>query len=182
MNDNRNVANNLKPLHISYFEKIRECYEHFVNSDDGDGKLTKDEFHNFAKKVFKNKNVDRVKTDEIFGTFDTNNDGMVTFREFIWVAIAISNDDLNVMLNHAFYMLDTSGDGFLTLDEFKDFIRKILSIRMGPEMVRQVDINGFSIETFQKCGLDPTQKISKEQFIEGCKKNKELIKWFTGEE
>ena len=82
--------------------------------------------------------------------------------------------------------LDTSGDGFLTLDEFKDFMQKIvkrffydyeagdysvfflkLSIRVGPEMVRQVDINGLGIEIFQKCGLDPTQKISKEQFIEG---------------
>ena len=96
--------------------------QHFVNSDDGDGKLTKDEFHNFSRKIFKNENIDRVKTEyvlqynylfwptlidyfsEIFGTFDTNKDGMVTFREFILVAIAISNDDLNTMLTHAFHM------------------------------------------------------------------------------
>ncbi|CAF1440939.1 unnamed protein product [Adineta ricciae] len=77
--------------------------------------------------------------------------------------------------------LDTSGDGFLTLDKFKDSIEKILSIRMGPELARQIDINKFSEQIFEQCGLHPTKKISKEQFIEGCKKNKEFISFLTGE-
>ena len=94
--------------------------QHFVNVDDGDGKLTKEEFHNFARKLFRNDNLDRVKTEyvlrcisfdtfidcfsKIFGAFDTNNDGTVTFREFILAAVAMSNNELDIMLTHAFHM------------------------------------------------------------------------------
>ncbi|UJR18389.1 hypothetical protein I4U23_005293 [Adineta vaga] len=52
---------------------------------------------------------------------------------------------------------------------------------MGPEMGRQVDINKFSKQIFEQCGLDPTKQISKEQFIEGCKKNNEFISFLIGE-
>ncbi|CAF1440920.1 unnamed protein product [Adineta ricciae] len=94
----------LKASSVMSEEEIRKYYEHFVNVDDGDGKLTKEEFHNFARKLFGNDSLDRVKTDTIFGAFDTNNDGTVTFREFILAVVAISNNELDIMLTHSFHM------------------------------------------------------------------------------
>ncbi|CAF4454288.1 unnamed protein product, partial [Adineta steineri] len=45
-----------------------------------------------------------------------------------------------------------------------------------------IDQNEVAESIFQELKLNKTQKLNKEQFIQGCKRNKELANMFTGSE
>ncbi|UJR08060.1 hypothetical protein I4U23_012337 [Adineta vaga] len=164
-------------------QEIREMFEEFQHGGGaGDGKITKQEFQKYYKKSVGSDDKDGILADHTFAAFDANHDGYISFTEFALAIMAQNKTDLEGILDFSFEVMDTSGDGHLNFDELKSYLEKAMILAVGPEEAAAIDSNQTATSIFKEFGLNKTQKINKQQFIQGCKKNKELADMFTGSE
>ncbi|CAF0780843.1 unnamed protein product [Adineta ricciae] len=163
-------------------QEIREMYLEFQKGGGGDGKITKQEFSKYYKKSVGIDDKNGILADNTFAAFDSNHDGSISFTEFTFAILAQNKTDLDSILNFSFEVLDTSGDGHVSFDELKNYMEKAMILAVGQEEAATVDSNESTQALFKEFGLNQTQKLNKQQFIEGCKKNKELANMFTGNE
>ncbi|CAF4182086.1 unnamed protein product, partial [Adineta steineri] len=106
----------------------------------------------------------------VFAVFDTNHDGTIDFSEFV-LAEAIGNKkDPDSALELSFALLDTSGDALVSYDEIADFMEK--------EEAAAIDPKEIATGIYAMFGVDKAQKLNKQQFIAGCKKNALLAEVF----
>ncbi|UJR17643.1 hypothetical protein I4U23_004539 [Adineta vaga] len=148
----------------------------------GDGKITKEEFHKYYKKVAGHIDKDGILADNTFAAFDTNHDGYINFTEFTFAILAQNKKDIDSVLDFSFELMDTSGDGQLSFDELKNYLEKAIILIFGRRISAISDSNQIAENIFQEFGRNKTQKLNKQQFIQGCKKNKDFAKLFTGSE
>ncbi|CAF1403279.1 unnamed protein product [Adineta ricciae] len=162
-------------------KEIREIYEEFQKSGGaGDGKISKDEFHRYYKKSAGCDDEDGILANNTFSAFDTNHDGHINFTEFVFAILAQSKTDMNSILDFSFEIMDTSGDGLISFDELKSYLEKATILAVGHEEASTIDTNRTAENIFQEFRLSRTQKMNKQQFIQGCKKNEQIGKIFTG--
>ncbi|CAF1019333.1 unnamed protein product [Adineta steineri] len=163
-------------------QEIREMFDEFNKGGGSDGKITKEEFRKYYKKSVGSDDKAGILADNTFAAFDANHDGSINFTEFTFAIMAQNKTDLDSILNFSFEVMDVSGDGQLSFDELKTYLEKATILAVGQAEAATIDQNEVAESIFQELKLNKTQKLNKEQFIQGCKRNKELANMFTGSE
>ncbi|CAF1604096.1 unnamed protein product [Rotaria magnacalcarata] len=151
-----------------YSEKeIREWHAGFLR-DCPTGKLDKKKFVDVYKQFYPQGKADSF-CKYAFSTFDANNDGTIDFDEFLLAIAATSQGDINDRLEVAFEMYDVSGDGQIDQKELANLISAMY------DLVGEVDRKGDrepkkrAAEIIAKLDITGDKKLSKQEFIAGCK-------------
>lgn len=161
-------ANNLKKFFVkNKFQKavIRFITSHLLRNQDkhelievfkkvnrsGSGKVTEDEIVEFCKS-YGNEDFDELVAKELFCRVDTDNNGVIEYTEFL--AAAIDKRKL-ICLNNlkaAFSTINVKGNGKLTVDELKAFLKSDEEIETNAyeRLIELVDKNGDGVIDFEE--------------------------------
>jgi calcium-dependent protein kinase len=89
------------------------------------------------------------KVNEIIEEVDFNNDGTISFSEFLTVTIKKEKLLSEEMLKRAFDLFDMDGNGYITVDEFKENMPlEVETAENWLEIVNEVDSNGDGVVLF----------------------------------
>eukprot|EP01118_Nematostelium_gracile_P017877 TRINITY_DN777_c0_g2_i2.p1 TRINITY_DN777_c0_g2~~TRINITY_DN777_c0_g2_i2.p1 ORF type:complete len:189 (-),score=47.33 TRINITY_DN777_c0_g2_i2:180-677(-) len=108
---------------LSHFGKgeLKLLYLQF-SVDAVDGKITRNHFEQVIGSVGI---TDRFLKELLFGSFDTNKDGSIDFKEFVIAISIMTKGTVDERLEFAFHMYDLDGNGFLEKDEVIKIMRAI---------------------------------------------------------
>ncbi|UJR32475.1 hypothetical protein I4U23_019937 [Adineta vaga] len=153
-------------------KEIKMWYEEFVRKCPT-GKLDQKAFTSLFKRFDSQSDLETCKN--MFEFMDENNDGTVDFNEFLF-AIAVNNLSGNLVerLDFVFDFWDVSGDGQLDQNELGHLISAMYDRAMIKDRHGDKDPHKRAKEIITKLDLNSDMKLSKEEFINGCK-NDEVI-------
>lgn len=110
-----------------------------------DGKLSKEELQHFISKI----NWEPFYSDLIFRIFDKNNDGYISFLEFM--SYSQAQEDLKKnprnFYNHLFNSLDKDHNGYLSSDEILEFASTVgltISIEEANQLINNAPNKKFN--------------------------------------
>ncbi|CAF4392586.1 unnamed protein product, partial [Rotaria sp. Silwood2] len=154
--------------------EIRQWYAEF-RRDCPAGTLNRKKFVAIYKKFYPHGKPDNF-CKYPFDTFDTNGDGFIDFQEFLLAIRSTSQGNLDDHLAFFFDMYDTSGNGQIDEKELTKLITAMYDL-LG-EVDRKYDKNPKkrAVDIIAKIDADGNKKISKQEFIDGCK-NYPVIRW-----
>jgi Ca2+-binding EF-hand superfamily protein len=141
------------------------------------GKVNKEKFINTMMDFFPLYNIEenRNKLDKLFDRLDKHKEKLITFRQFMLVAIAFSSVPLQDKLTRIFKLIDENGDEELTYEEFKEIVSDILVLKEERKM-SQTDVEErFSMNTFRDMGMNSEGKVNLTSFVDSCTRQKFII-------
>lgn len=100
-------------------EQIRQWHEAFLR-DCPSGKLVLRQFRELYKKFYPEYEADKY-SDQVFRTFDTDNNGYIDFVEFLIAVNVNSNGDTRDKLGLAFDVYDINGNGQVRIEAIDTF-------------------------------------------------------------
>ena len=117
----------------------------------GAGVITRDDLFKGMEECF-DKKITREEVNKIFGNIDYDNNGTITFDEFVKAAIdkkKILNDQ---KLKAAFSLFDRNGDGDIEARELKEVIgnENNKGDKVFLEMIEEVDLDGNGVIDFKE--------------------------------
>ncbi|CAF1375889.1 unnamed protein product [Rotaria sordida] len=160
-------------------EEIIDLYIAFWN-DFPSGRMNKEGFIKYYEEIKDEKDRANILCDHVFAVFDKDHDGTIDFHEFLLAIASGSPADLDSHLNYVFEMCDVSGDGEMDLQELATFLKASLTIAGKLEKIDYNYPKELAIGVFNTLGINEGNKLNKEQFIKGCKKDPRLRELFGG--
>eukprot|EP00092_Neocalanus_flemingeri_P014737 GFUD01015903.1.p1 GENE.GFUD01015903.1~~GFUD01015903.1.p1 ORF type:complete len:194 (+),score=72.25 GFUD01015903.1:100-681(+) len=145
-------------------EKVKEQCQVFCKTHPK-GRMNKNEFADFAKIALKNtKKIDmKGMAEHIFRMYDTDQDGYVTFIEFMVVYNIMVNGNAEENLGKIFLIFDVNNDGIISEEEMNVLVKHICVMIEGPdEFERSKDIANMAFKEMDK---DKNGEVTKEEFI-----------------
>ncbi|CAF1095428.1 unnamed protein product [Rotaria sp. Silwood1] len=149
-------------------EEIQHWHADFLQNCPS-GQLDKKSFVEYYKKLRPREETNK-SIEAIFDMIDINNDGTVDFNEFL-IVIALIDDlnDLGSRLSFVFDIWDESEDGHIDQKEMENMITAIydragITDRKGDQHPKK-----RAKEIIGKLDISGDKKLSKEEFIIGCK-------------
>ncbi|XP_003380590.1 neuronal calcium sensor 1 [Trichinella spiralis] len=139
------------------------------------GRLKKEEFQAIYKQFFPNGDPTKFSS-FVFNVFDENKDGHISFKEFI-SALSITSR------GRAFSLYDLDNDGYITKNEMVEIVDSIYAM-----LGKFVDNKDFPMDDspqlrvekiFQSMDSNKDNKLSKDEFIAGSKKDAWIVKALT---
>jgi Ca2+-binding EF-hand superfamily protein len=163
----KEIAALLKASQISE-EEIQHWHQDFLDHSPS-GQLDKKAFIEYYKKL----NPREETTDSFEGIFDTidiNKDGTIDFNEFLVVVVLLNRvNDLEARLSFVFDMWDESDDGHIDQKELANVITAIYDRTGITDRKGERDPKKRAKEIIAKLDVSGDKKLSKEEFITGCK-------------
>ncbi|UJR31315.1 hypothetical protein I4U23_018813 [Adineta vaga] len=151
-----------------YSEKeIREWHAGFLK-DCPSGKLDKKKFTEVYKQFYPQGKADNF-CKYAFETFDTDNNGTVDFDEFLLAISATSQGSVDDRLAVAFDMYDISDDGQIDQKELTKLITAMYDLVGETDRKGDKDPKHRAQEIIGKLDVGGDKKLSKQEFIAGCK-------------
>jgi Ca2+-binding EF-hand superfamily protein len=114
----------------------------------------------------------KKKLENIFDRLDSSTSGLISFRQFMLVTIALSSVPLEDKLIRIFRLIDNNNDGVLTYDEFEDVIQDILVLKEEEKLATRLVESVFTESTFRDMGMNSNGNIVLKDFIEACSRKK----------
>jgi Ca2+-binding EF-hand superfamily protein len=115
----------------------------------------------------------------VFRTFDTDNNGYVSFKEFLLAINISSNGNPEQKLNWAFKLYDINGDGVINRCEMIIIVEAMFEMLDDGHVQRKSHAKEKAKEIFAKLDVNGDLRLSKEEFVSGCLNDQELSNLLT---
>ncbi|KAL6113682.1 uncharacterized protein ACO6RY_11900 [Pungitius sinensis] len=151
-------------------QHIQELYRKFANECPS-GNLHLHEF----KKIFGiNHNStaeESAYTENVFRSFDTNQDSMLDFMEYVAAVHLVLRGKLEDKLKWSFKVYDRDGNGCLDREEVRHVVKIIYAIKKHNDPSITGDIEDICDRIFHSVDKNNDSQISLQEFIEGCERD-----------
>jgi len=148
-------------------QEIRQWHAGFLR-DCPNGKLDKKKFVQVYQQFYPHGKADSF-CKFAFDTFDANDDGYVDFEEFLLAISATSQGSLDDRLEVAFDMYDISNDGQIDKKELTKMIKAMYDLVGETDRKGDRDPKHRAEEIIKRVDVSGDKKLSKSEFIAGCK-------------
>ena len=144
--------------------QIDEQYQLFL-SIRPDGTISKKCFRSMLGNCFPGGNVKKMSK-HVWRMFDTNQDGVIDFREFIMVVHVMDNGSTEDNLNQIFRVFDIDEDGKIDIEEMKRIVKDLSKL----ENKTEKNVNKYCLaqSVFKEMDENEDGKISQEEFTRAC--------------
>ena len=153
-------------------DEIKTYYKEFME-EHPEGKVDIEEFQSIYVKIFKQGNPGPF-CENVFRAFDTSNDGLLDFREFLCLMSIISRGTLDQRLELAFSIYDLNDNGSISGDEMLEIVKCIFKMendKGASESPRELVAKVFGL-----MDKNHDMKLTKKEFVRGCKNNISIAK------
>jgi len=144
------------------------------------GKLGPDQFNAMYSKFFPAGNSESF-CEHVFRIFDTDNNGVIDFKEFLLAIDVSSGSSPQKKLEWAFKMYDVNGNGVITRDEMEEVVGAMFKMQFsqGVEQL-QAKIAEKSAQMFSAMDSDKNGIITQEEFLTACIQDKQIMELLGG--
>jgi len=106
----------------------------------------------------------------LFDGFDTDEDGVISLKEFVLLIRVMSDDTPEAKIKWAFTTYDQNKDGFIDAGEMKRYVATVC------EMMKR-EGNGVALaeSVMQKLDANQDGKVSHKEAMDACVSNRELL-------
>ena len=143
---------------------IKEWHKCFMK-DCPTGQLTPDKFIDLYKMFIWRGNAEQY-CEHVFRTFDTDQNGVIDFEEFLLAMYVTSAGTAEEKLTWAFRMYDVDGNGVIDPEEMLKVVRAIYDMH-AYERARKI---------FRRMDVNRDGHVTEEEFLRGCLEDDELSK------
>merc|ERR1711892_237454 len=156
--------------------KVRDHCQEFLKLHPK-GRMNKMEFIKFIKMALKNTRKIEMKmmAEHIFRMYDSNQDGFVTFIEFMVVYHIMLNGNAKENLGKIFLIFDVNNDGVITMQEMSILVRHI-SLMIEDEVEQSSDV---AKEAFKEMDKDANGEVTQEEFVSAVLDQEKISKFLT---
>ena len=166
-------------LHTNCDEKtIKKLYKEFKKKS-RKGKMSPALFYEMYQKLCPNDKNARDFCNHVFRTFDADNNGYVSFKEFLLALNVNSCGNPEDKLKWAFKLYDINGDGVINRCEMIIIIESMFEMLDDVAMKRKNYAKERAKEVFTKLDTNNDLRLSKDEFVSGCLEDDELTKLLT---
>jgi len=153
--------------------QVREAFKSFVN-DHPKGTMKPADFNEMIKRALPS--VDASKLGKhVFRVYDTNNDGVIDFIEFMVIYHVMSDGAPEEVLQKIFKVFDVNLDGTINQKEMGRLVKDMYAL------IRHDDPEAASMEAiassaFTEMDKDVDGKITVEEFTRACLEREQISK------
>ena len=156
---------------------IKKQYKEFKKKS-RNSNLTPALFYEMYQKFYPNANAKKFGN-HVFRTFDADNNGYVSFKEFLLAINVNSVGTPEDKLNWAFKLYDINGDGVINRCEMIIIVEAIFDMLDDGNMEQRHYVKKRAKELFAQLDENGDFKLTKDEFVSGCLKDEELTKLLT---
>ena len=142
------------------------------------GQLTRDKFIDLYKMFIWVGNAEQY-CEHVFRTFDTDQNGIIDFEEFLFAMYVTSARTAEEKLTWAFRMYDVDGNGVIDPEEMLKVVQAIYSMlrKDATEPISVADERARNI--FRRMDVNRDGLLTEEEFFRGCLEDDDLSKLCT---
>ncbi|CAF1120688.1 unnamed protein product [Rotaria sordida] len=177
----------LTPKHIAFLkantnyseQEIRNWHAKFID-DCPNGKLSKRQFSRLYRQFYEDGEGDKY-CKHAFDMFDTDGNGSIDFDEFLIALSVPTQANLEDRLNVIFDMYDMSNDGHIDQRQLTKWITAMYDLAGETDRKGDKDPKRRAAEIMRSLDINGDRKLSKEEFIAGCKNDSHIRKLLAPE-
>lgn len=155
-------------------EEIKEWHREYRKSlKSGKKELTKEEFKKVYNSLFAGDASDFAEN--VFRTFDLDQDGKVDFKEFITGLSESGSSKLQRKLRWAFRMYDINGTGYITWEEMRHIIAAIFKMTDSVFSQELSTPDKLTDKIFHEFDIDRDGVLGYNEFCEGVARDPFLL-------
>eukprot|EP00090_Calanus_glacialis_P010742 TRINITY_DN19200_c0_g1_i1.p1 TRINITY_DN19200_c0_g1~~TRINITY_DN19200_c0_g1_i1.p1 ORF type:complete len:216 (-),score=63.73 TRINITY_DN19200_c0_g1_i1:169-774(-) len=106
----------------------------------------------------------------LFDGFDTDEDGVISLKEFVLLIRVMSDETPEDKIKWAFTTYDENKDGFISAEEMKRYVATVCEM-----MKREGDGEALAEAVMQKVDANQDGKVSHEEAMSACVTDQELL-------
>ncbi|XP_037788608.1 Kv channel-interacting protein 1-like isoform X2 [Penaeus monodon] len=117
----------------------------------------------------------------VFNAFDVEQQGSISFEEFVTILSELSRGSVTEKLRWAFNLYDINGDGYITKEEMLDIVTAIYSL-VGRNAIPAVEENTTQEHVdriFEKLDINGDGMVTLDEFMEICTQDETIANSLT---
>jgi Ca2+-binding EF-hand superfamily protein len=145
--------------------QVREQFDAFV-AEHPNGKMKKKEFREMMTKAMPKKDASKMES-HVFRIYDSNNDGVIDFVEFMVVFYIMSDGTPQEVLAKIFRVFDVNSDGTINKKELGRLIKDMYGL-INADNPEEASKEFIAASAFAEMDKDEDGKITTEEFVNAC--------------